>query len=385
MRICIDARNITAQPAGIGRYAQSLIPALLDQASPSDELVLLRHDSHRAPLVAPDVARGRVQEVFVGGKIGSPADYLLGARHVHRALRLWSGADIYHDLFHVAPLGLRAMGRLGGPLVVTLHDLIWIDHPRTSQPTLARAVGMSAYARVAIPHTLRRAAHVICISEATRDRARPWLRAGQHSVISHGVEPRYFAPQPAPGGEVGAALDSGARYVLAVGNAKPYKNLSALIEAFAKLVPGSPKLRLVLVGDCEALRPKVQRLGLERRVILTGMLQDQALCEVLAHASLFVFPSLVEGFGLPPLEAMAAGVPCVVSELEPMRAVVAGGARLVNPRDVAAMAAAMREVLEDEAQAMRWRTRGLERARALTWEACARQTLDVYRAVIEAR
>lgn len=364
MRIYLDARNITAQPAGVARYAQCLIPELVRQA-PEYDFVLIRHRSNDTPLL---VEPGRVREVFMERHIGKLGDFLVGAPALQDAFRRIGQPDLYHNLFHISPLFVANACKH----VVTLHDFIWIDYPKQSQGTWLKALGMYSFGRLSIGQTLRRADRVIAISDATAQGARRWIGEEKIDIIGHGVEKKYFEGYPQPD------WDWSAPYVLAVANDKPYKNLSLVVEAFAKVHAKQPSARLVLVGRCDGLKQQIARLGLSKVVVLPGFLSEEALMRVFAHASVFVFPSLVEGFGLPPLEAMAMGVPTIVSDVEPMRSVVGDAAQCVDPSDAQALAAMVIALLQDEQLAARWRALGRERAASWTWQRTAEQTLRVY-------
>ena len=309
-RVLVDARAIQAHPTGVGRYARALVPRLI-ALRPQWDWVILRHSSHRQPLFD-------AREVFVEQPHDGVAQYLQGTSAYRQALG-GHAADIVHSLFHIVPRNLRARRS-----IVTLHDLIWIDHPEISQPTRFGAFTQSRFATVAIGGTLRAVDHIIAVSQATADAARRFVEADKLTVVPHGVEPRYFDPVPAPVPEVERLQRGGSRYFAAVGNDKFYKNLQTLVRALAQL-DSRHDVRLAVVGNANGLRPLAHELGVADRIQWLGFLGDDALRSVLGHAAAFVFPSLVEGFGLPPLEAMALGVPTIVSDLEPMRSVVGGG------------------------------------------------------------
>ncbi len=377
-RIYLDARNITARPAGVARYALSLIPELVRQA-PHHEFIVIRHASNRNPI---EVLGYGLQEVFVDHPIDNLENFALGAPMLRKLFAEHGAPDIYHDLFHILPMGTRLAAGKDAKIVVTLHDLVWIDYPHQSQPSWMKAESIRAFALAAIPYALKAADHVICVSEPTARRARGWLERGQFTTIYHGVTPEFFRPAPAPGDVLPALVGDEIPYVVAIGNAKPYKNLHRLIDAFARLRPQLDQGHLVLVGDCEGLRPQIAWSQVAEHITLTGFLDDDQLRSVLGHARLFVFPSLVEGFGLPILEAMAMGVPTVVSDLEPMRTIGGEAALKVDPNNTGELADAMRRVLIDERLHDRLVEKGQRRAAEFRWPMTARKTLQVYRKVL---
>lgn len=375
-RIYLDARNITDRPSGVGRYARSLIPALARQA-PQHDYVVIRHGSNRESL---EVFGYELTEVFIDRPIDNLANFALGAPALRRVFAEHGQPDIYHDLFHVLPVGLG----LGADfrIVVTLHDLVWIDHPHQSQPNAVAAEAIRAFASMAIPYALRRADHVICVSEPTARRARKWLTRGQCTTVSHGVSPRFFRPAPPPDTVLPELVEDDVPYVVAIGNAKPYKNLDRLIDAFERALDQLDEAHLVLVGDCEGLRRHIEWANLEDRVTLTGFVDDEELRQILGGARLFVFPSLVEGFGLPVLEAMAMGIPAIVSDLEPMRTVAGGAAIEVDPHHTGQMSEAIVRLMTDDDAHADFVERGQRRAAEYRWPLTARKTLQVYKRVL---
>lgn len=378
MRIYIDARSLTARPSGIGQYARNLIREMVRQA-PHHEWHVLRHASNRDPIV--DSSPRSYREHYDDKKHGRWDEFLLGAAKLHELFRTWGAPELYHNLYHISPIGLSHFGPYTPREVVTLHDLIQLDYPLQTNPNQVEARAMQAYVRVAIPHTLARADHVICVSETTRTRATAWLSPGRSSVIHHGIQRDYFEPQPAPDF---AAHDLGDEpYIIAVGNDKPYKNLSVLVQAFADAYEKLERGRLVLVGSCDALREEIARTGLDREIWTPGFLPEEQLKSLIAHADLFVFPSLIEGFGLPPLEAMALGAPTSVSDRAPMTELVGEAALRFHPESPSALARQIDRVMRRDRLRRSLRAKGKQRAEHFTWERAARQTLEVYAEVLE--
>jgi glycosyltransferase involved in cell wall biosynthesis len=376
-RIYLDARTITETPSGVGRYARSLIPELVG-LEPDHDWVLVRHASNREPL---DLGEHRVEEAFVDLEISELPNALFGSRRLRRVFDRYGEPDLYHSLFHVTPSGLDDVV----PTVVTLHDLIWLDHPHISASNWLEAKALQAFGRWAIPRTLRDAAHVVCVSEPTADRARPWLDSTPHTTIPHGVDDVFFESSPPPEAVIDEWPADAPPHVVAIGNDKYYKNLGRLVAAFRLAKRSLGEAKLVLIGSCEGLRARIEALDLEPHVYMPGFLEDEALRSLLAHARAFVFPSLVEGFGLPVLEAMASGTPAIVSDREPMRTVAGEAARLVDPCDTEALTDALREVFGDEEQQERLIEAGRRRAESFDWTETARRTHEVYRSVLERR
>lgn len=388
MRIYLDARNITENPAGVGRYAMSLIPRLVEQA-PEHEWVIVRHDSNRTPFgqllneraLRDAVDAANVREAWTSVPIDNAKNLAMGAKALAKIFDEHGPPDLYHDLFHILPAKLPK----GLKVVLTLHDFVWIDHAEESQPTWLAAKSIKAFASVAIPYALERADHVISISKPTDERAREWLEDTPSTIIPHGVDRRFFEPAPEPDLLVETMTAAGGSYVVAVGNAKPYKNLGTLIDALALLrARGHEKLRACLVGNCADLVDYAQSSGLEvdRDIFFPGFASDENLRRYLGHAAAFVFPSKVEGFGLPPLEAMAMGTPSIVSNYEPMKTICEGGAVLFDPLDAGALADSIERIITIEARADALSQRARQHAQTFSWDETASRTLEVYESVV---
>jgi alpha-1,3-rhamnosyl/mannosyltransferase len=192
------------------------------------------------------------------------------------------------------------------------------------------------------------------------------------------VSPR-FRPTPADPGWLRRRFDVGGRYVLCVGNREPRKNLAAAVRAFA--AAGAADCSLVVAGvrgwrNAEFERA-VERTG--AHVAIAGYVSDDDLVRLYSGAACLVFPSLYEGFGLPPLEAMACGTPVIASDRTSLPEVVGDAGVLVDPRDEDALAAAIAALLEDESRARELGERGRERAARFTWERAADATVAAYR------
>ncbi|MFB6263491.1 MAG: glycosyltransferase family 4 protein [Bradymonadaceae bacterium] len=371
--ICIDARTITADPSGVGRYASSLLPELA-RRSPSDvRLIVLRHDSNWEPLAGPDAP---VEQVFVGEEIDGWAHYLRGQSRLESVLRDRAEIDLYHSLFHVLPADVRdVLGTI--PVVLTLHDLVWVDHPEHSQDHWLAARAIEFFGRTAIWDALRTADRVVAVSPHTARRASTWIDSDRIRTIPHGVAESFFDDD-----ESGAPVAE-PPYVAAVGNDKEYKNLGTLVEAFARIADDYPGLELVLIGGCDGLIGDVRRLGLEDRVHFPGFVDEERLRSTLRCANVFAFPSLIEGFGLPVLEAMASGTATVVSDLEPMRSVAGDAARRVDPRSAGELARALDELIGRPELRAEYERLGRERASGFRWSRTADETWGVYRELLE--
>jgi alpha-1,3-rhamnosyl/mannosyltransferase len=266
-------------------------------------------------------------------------------------------------------------------LLFSLYDLTFLTHPHVH--TLDNRLHCTA----GLARALARGAKLVAISEHTRrDAARVLgLEAGAVAVVPPGVDDRFVAPGSVEVKALAARLGLGP-YLLHVGVEEPRKNTAALVEAYRRL-PAELRDRYTLVlaghggwGDAAAAPdPARDAPGEVRRL---GPVSDEELPALYAGASLFVFPSLYEGFGLPPLEAMACGAPVLVSSVASLPEVVGEAADLCDP-EPAAIAAAIEQVLLDAQHQAELRRRGPEHARAFRWTESARLMRVIYEQAFE--
>jgi glycosyltransferase involved in cell wall biosynthesis len=171
-------------------------------------------------------------------------------------------------------------------------------------------------------------------------------------------------------------------YILFMGGSEPRKNAVTLLKAYRRLVQTHPRIVLVLVGSMkkksEEIRKTIRENGLERDVIMAENVPQEALRVLYSQASVFVFPSLYEGFGMPVLEAMACGAPVIASNTSSIPEVAGDAAVLIDPVNDKALADALQRVLNDAQARERMRSKGFARVKLFSWETAARQTLEVY-------
>jgi glycosyltransferase involved in cell wall biosynthesis len=275
------------------------------------------------------------------------------------------------------------------PYVVTIHDmssLLYAD-PARRQPRLL------AYR---FRKGLERADRIIAVSEATRRDLEKLLGIPPHRIrrIYNAPDPRFLAPSEPAGEESSRILQRYGieyPYLLYAGNIRIQKNIPRLVEAFA-VVRGELEnhpiyrdLRLIIIGDEIGKNPAVRRAVIQTRVEqvarFLGFVPLETLRVFYQNAAAFVFPSLYEGFGLPPLEAMACGAPVVTSGVSSLPEVVGDAAILVNPENVFDIARGIREVLTDDRLRQRLIERGRLQAKRFSWERTASEALAVYREV----
>ncbi len=271
------------------------------------------------------------------------------------------------------------------PVVLSVHDISYRIFPQYFSPRVRLVLGLL------VGPSVRHAARVIVISERTRQDVIRFYRVPPERIV---VTPLAAAPQYSPQseeevGRIRRKYGLPERYFLAVGNVQPRKNLPRLVRAFAAVVEQTAETRdvkLVIVGRSawrgSEVETVVRQLGLQQRVLFTGYVPDQDLPALYTGALAFCYPSLYEGFGLPPLEAMACGTPVVASNASSLPEVVGDAGLLVEPTSVAGIAAALYRLLHDEEVRQEYSRRGLARAARFSWERTARLTRDVYDVVL---
>ena len=351
----IDARAAAEVQAGRGRYVRELLGAL----------DALDDDGTRYRLYAREIWNppSRPSPRFAWSTVGLP-DPLW---HPAAAVRASHACDVFLSTNSYLTAWFTTV-----PTAIVVHDLVPFVMPQAAQARAARIE------RATIGPALRRAGALICVSEATRRDlvARHPEVAGRAHVVPEAADAR-FSARVEP-----ARLDK--PYVLAAGTLEPRKNLVRLIEAWAAL-PEQVRSRhvLALVGptgwDVDATLAAARAHSDEVRLL--GYVDDDELVALYAGAAAFAYPSLYEGFGLPVLEAMAAGAPVVTSTASSLPEVAGDAALLVDPYDVRALRDALVAVLTDEGRAAALRAAGRERAAAFSWERAAVATLAVLRAL----
>ncbi len=270
--------------------------------------------------------------------------------------------DLLHVPHYNAPLGFR------GKLVVTVHDLIHLKFPPSKMAYL--------YARGMFEAVLRKAKRVMVDSRHTQNDIQELIGIPEEKIrlIYPGVDAE-FSPKPAPDEPQDALTE--APYLLYLGNLKPTKNILTLIDAFRMARQRLPDLRLIIIGK-DFMKEATRKIAQEPGIHVLGELNRPKLLHFLRKARIFIFPSLYEGFGLPPLEAMASGVPVICSNAASLPEVVGDAALLFNPLNSAQLADKITELWKDEARRKEYSEKGLRRAAEFSWKKCAEQIAQVY-------
>jgi glycosyltransferase involved in cell wall biosynthesis len=368
-RIAIDYTPAVCQTAGIGRYTRSLVAALAE----------LDRENHYTLFCAGEKPQGQWPDNFVTCVSRVPARWLTVMWHRFRlplpAERLAGDCDLYHSPDFTLPPLSAARG------IVTVHDLSFLRLPQCADPDLRK------YLEDAVPRSLGRAHRILADSESTRNDLVELLGVPPEkiSIVRPGIEPRFRPVRDTVKlAEVRNRYNLPHWFILSLSTLEPRKNFSRLIAAYGQLrrQTGLPH-ELVIVGRPGWLYgdifAQVRKEGLGDRVHFPGFMADEDLPALYTLADLFVFPSLYEGFGIPPLEAMACGTPVVASNNSSLPEVVGSAGLMVEATDVDGLADAMARVLGNANLRVRLSDLGRAQAARFTWRVAAEDLLEAYR------
>ena len=360
MRVGFDARTI--EWSGVGTYTRNLLRHF---ARSEVEIVIFCMD-HKKDLV-PSAEHFSLVSANI-----SPVSYQGAA---FAALVDKQGVDLLHVPSYLAPARLRV------PLVATIHDVIPLFYPRSIRNPLARV----RYRRQ-LQRTVHDARYLITVSQISCSALSGYAGVDPERlrVIRNGVSEQF---RPVTDAETLAAVRHSYglpdRFGFWIGEFRPHKNLEFLLRAWPSVVMeyGKP-LPLVLAGaqegDFKKIEREAERKGLAGMVRFPGFIREKDLAAVYSAATVFVFPSLYEGFGLPPLEAMACGTPCVVSNSSSLPEVTGRAAMMFNPTSTEQFVECVVRVLKDHDLRGRLCREGLRQSALFSWAKAAEETLEVY-------
>jgi glycosyltransferase involved in cell wall biosynthesis len=371
MRIGLDGIPLASLRTGIGHYTSELAHNLA-RIAPANDIELISP----VPILASVNADG------VSDQEGElPANLRVVRTGTH--LFWWTvGLPIYLrqaslSLFHGTNYDVPLWGRV--KKVVTIHDLSLLLHPETHPDNLVRR------ARRRLPLMAKASTMIITATESVKREICEHLRVEDGKVAVTPYAPRRnFRPLPPEQiVEVRKRLHIAPDFLLFVGTIEPRKNLITLVKAFEEILrTTSWRPQLVIAGKegwlSEELFSYIQQSSVTEHIRFVGYVSDPDLRALYSSCRMCVYPSLYEGFGLPPLEAMACGAPVITSRIPSIVEAVGTAASLVSPTDVQGLAQAITQLLEDQNKRSHFASAGIQRAAEFTWEKTARATLDVY-------
>ncbi len=371
MKIGIDARFFGPKVGGggLGRYVKELLDNLQETKTQDRFIVFLNKEGYDAFNPTNPNFEKRLAPI----RWYSIAEQMLMPRIVDK-----ENLDLMHYPHWNVPIFAKT------PFVVTIHDLILLEEKDSARraTTLPRPLYNLKYLgyKFVLKHALAKSKHIVAISEFTKvniEKNFPFVPEDKISVVYEGVS-------------LIKATDSDAKtqvpdspYFLYVGNAFPHKNLESLLHAFSLFYKMHPEVKLVLVGKTDffykRLQEELEEIEIPNNsVIFTGFIPDEELAHFYKHATLYVFPSLHEGFGLPPLEAMAHGVPVAASRRTALPEILGDAALYFDPNDIEEMIRVMETALSDESLRNELSEKGLEKIKDYSWETMAKEMLSIY-------
>lgn len=373
-QIGIDITSAVTQGAGIGRYTRELISALIELDSESSYALFSAKQPARLPIPEPVVKAANVS--YHEAPLGEKWLYRIWYRLNLPVPVQWFTGEI--DLFHSPDFVLPPV-RGDIPTLLTVHDLSFMHFPDTFTPALV------AYLNKVVPRSVQRASHVLADSEATKSDLIAHYRVPPEKVtvlysgvsnlfVSVGDEWRLRAVRDKYG--IGERP-----YVFSVSTLQPRKNYQMLIRAFRAVAAQRPH-NLVIAGGkgwlYEQIVAEIARQGLEGRVLLIGFVDDADLAALYSGASLFAYPSIYEGFGLPLLEAMACGVPVLNSNASCLPEVAGDATVQLPPDELRAWSETMLALLDDATKRASMVAAGFLQARQFPWARAAQQLSSLY-------
>ena len=351
MKIAIDAQTTLGQKTGFGFYVKNLVEALA-KVDPQNQYILLK------PATEKDFStlkRWWWDQVVFPEKAKK------------------AGVDLLHQPWFSAPIFYP------GKLIVTCHDLISVFFPE-NLPLASRLF----YSRW-MPFSYRKAMLIIADSEHTKRDLMSLLQIPEAKIrVIHLAVSKDFRPikNRVKLAQVQKKYQTGSKYLLHVGTIEPRKHLEFLVKAYALAFREGIEENLVITGKrgwyYDGLLRLVEDFNLGKKVKFTGYVEEGDLSALYAGAKAFVFPSLYEGFGLPPLEAMACGTPVISSSTSSLPEVIGQAGILLPPKDERLWAKNILKVIKDKSLARTFRELGLRQAKKFTWATTARKTVEVY-------
>ena len=372
MRIGIDGIPLATPKTGIGHYTFELAHSLAQLAGDQE-----------FELVAPVQVEVNCETNLPNLRTVHAPSGVLRRRWWTIGLPLYvgqSGLRLFHGTNYNIPLWDRC------PTVVTIHDLSLLLHSDTHREDLVQR------ARRRLPTMTRVATHIITDSEAVKQEICEHLSVAPDKITAVPLAPRRAFRRVSEKEALATRRQLGVTddFILFVGTVEPRKNLLSLVRAFDELLRTTElKPQLVVAGQkgwlTDDFFAHVEQSAIAKHILFTGYISDADLASLYSSCRVSVYPSLYEGFGFPPLEAMACGAPVITSRIPVIIETSQGAARLVNPTDVQELTTALHKLLTDDHERQHYAAVGPKRAAEFTWERTAEKTLAVYRKVLGAK
>ncbi|MFH1366588.1 MAG: glycosyltransferase family 1 protein [Patescibacteria group bacterium] len=379
MRIGIDARFYGPLTKGLGRYSEKLIQYLQELDHQNEYVIFLRKETWEK--FQPKNAN--FKKVLADFRWYSLAEQIKMPGLIKKQ---------HLDLMHFPHFNVPLLYR--DKFVVTIHDLILTHFPTQRASTLSPLVYWLKHLayRLVIRRAVKKAARIITISQYSKKQIIANFGVAQNKIAVTYEATSDFKPTPAKVSEEDFSLKYKIQkpYLLYVGNAYPHKNLERLISVFKTLVQEkSLDLKLVFVGKLDyfytRLQNLVNELKLDHKVYFLGYVEDEELKFLYQNALLYVFPSLEEGFGLPPLEAMTQGLPVVSSKASCLPEILNEAAYYFDPKSEKEMAEAIIKMTSDGSLRNNYKAKGINQVKKYAWPVLARETLEIYQSAINNR
>jgi glycosyltransferase involved in cell wall biosynthesis len=374
--ILFNALSVSSEGAGISRYTLNLARHLLSLYGNEYIKVAVREDLQH-------LFQGCNDDGLIVFRNIAPLNKSRRIAEGIKALSNIKTFSLVHNPHYKVPLLLPLL--FMKPAVVTLHDIAFFRHPdiyRFRQRTKRKILTLLS---------VKKARRIICVSDFTKQEAIRLLGADNEKirVIHSGLDWESFKRSAKNNHGVQSLTELNIKkpYLLCVGTSNPKKNLTKVLEAFHKMKLGGLKHKLVIVGKkgrvTESIYSEAKRLGLDEEVIFTGFVSDDALLVLYKNADVFIYIGFYEGFGFPPLEAMACGTPVVVSNTSSLPEIVGDAGVYVDPYSIEDMASGIYKILQSSNLRNYLVQKGFQRVRLYSWESTAKKTVEVYEEVLE--